>query len=87
MRLPVKGAFHSPLMETVQDAMRELTSDLHWHDPVTPLVANVSGRVLTRGAEVRQELIEQITNRELPPETQQKLKQGIEEFKSRFGKG
>jgi len=62
MRLPVKGAFHSSLMAAVQDAMRELTHDLQWRDPVTPLVANVSGSILTLGTEVRQELVEQITS-------------------------
>jgi len=62
MRLPVKGAFHSPLMGAVQDAMSELTHDLPWHDTATPLVANVSGKVLTRGTEIRQELVEQITS-------------------------
>lgn len=62
LRLPVKGAFHSPLMTKVQDAMRELTSDLPWHNPKVPLVANVSGNVLTHGTEIRQELVEQITS-------------------------
>lgn len=62
LRLPVKGAFHSPLMGAVQDAMRELTNELHWCDPAIPLVANVSGSILTRGIEVRQELVEQITS-------------------------
>ena len=62
MRLPVKGAFHSSLMRTVQDAMRELTDTLHWHDTTVPLVPNVSGAILTRGADIRQELVEQITS-------------------------
>lgn len=62
MRLPVKGAFHSPLMTGVQDAMRELTHDLHWRDAVTPVVANVSGNILSKGEEIRQELVEQITS-------------------------
>lgn len=62
MRLPVKGAFHSPLMEVVQEAMRDLMHDLIWHDATVPLVANVSGNVLTQGEEIRQELIEQITS-------------------------
>ncbi len=62
IRLPVKGAFHSSLMATVQDAMRELTYTLHWHDVATPLVANVSGLPLTRGADIRQELVEQIAS-------------------------
>lgn len=62
MRLPVKGAFHSPLMKGAQDTMRELTHSLRWREATTPLVANVSGAVLTQGEEIRQELIEQITS-------------------------
>ncbi|MEO7019906.1 MAG: ACP S-malonyltransferase [Ktedonobacteraceae bacterium] len=62
MRLPVKGAFHSPLMEPVQSTMRELTQELHWRDATVPLVANVSGKMLTQGEEIRQELVEQIAS-------------------------
>jgi len=62
IRLPVKGAFHSLLMAPVQDVLGELIHTLHWHDSATPLVANVSGVPLTRGADIRQELIEQITH-------------------------
>jgi [acyl-carrier-protein] S-malonyltransferase len=62
MRLPVKGAFHSPLMETVRNAMGTLTHDLHWNDATVPLVGNVSGATLTSSEEIRQELVEQITS-------------------------
>lgn len=62
LRLAVKGAFHSPLMAGVQDTIRELTNDLAWRNPSVPLIANVSGNTLTRGVDVRQELVEQITN-------------------------
>ena len=62
LRLPVKGAFHSPLMAEVQETMRELTNNLSWSDPEVPLVGNVSGDTLTRGEEVHKELIEQITS-------------------------
>ena len=62
IRLPVKGAFHSSLMTSVRDAIHELTHAFHWHDTTVPLVANVSGAALTRGSDVRQELVEQITS-------------------------
>jgi acetyl-CoA carboxylase carboxyl transferase beta subunit/malonyl CoA-acyl carrier protein transacylase len=62
IRLPVKGAFHSSLMVPVQDALREMTRVLHWQDATAPLVANTSGVVLTRGADICRELVEQITN-------------------------
>lgn len=62
MRLPVKGAFHSELMQPVQNAMRAIVQDLFWYDNRIPLVANVTGQILTTGEEIRRELIEQITN-------------------------
>lgn len=62
MRLPVKGAFHSPLMEPVKEAIATLTDTLHWHDTTVPLVGNVSAAMLSGGQEIRQELIEQITS-------------------------
>ncbi len=62
IRLPVKGAFHSPLMESVQAALDALTRDLSWRDVALPLVGNVAGTVLTRGREIRRELVEQITS-------------------------
>lgn len=62
LRLPVKGAFHSPLMVEVQKTMRELTDALSWSDPEIPLVGNVAGNTLTYGSEVRQELVEQIAS-------------------------
>lgn len=61
IRLPVKGAFHSPLMRAVQVEMRALTRNLPWREVTTPLVANVSGKALTQGEAIRRELVEQIT--------------------------
>jgi [acyl-carrier-protein] S-malonyltransferase len=61
IRLPVKGAFHSPLMAPAQQHLRTVMRDLPWRDPSVPLVANVSGRVLTRGAQIHRELLAQIT--------------------------
>jgi [acyl-carrier-protein] S-malonyltransferase len=62
LRLPVSGAFHSPLMRSVPEALHPLTLDLHWHDARIPTVANVTGNVLTQAEEIREELIAQITS-------------------------
>jgi [acyl-carrier-protein] S-malonyltransferase len=62
LKLPVKGAFHSPLMIGVKDAMCELMEKLAWNEPGIPLIANVSGAALTSQTEIHQELIEQITS-------------------------
>jgi len=62
LKLPVKGAFHSPLMIGVKDAMCELMEKLTWSEPGIPLIANVSGAALTSQTEIHQELMEQITS-------------------------
>lgn len=62
MRLPVKGAFHSALMSPVQDVLKEIMQDLTWNNTSVPLVANVSGKALTRNYQIQQELIAQIVN-------------------------
>lgn len=62
IRLLVRAASHSPLMENVQVAMDRLTRDLRWRDAARPLVGNVTGNVLTRGEEIRRELVKQITS-------------------------
>lgn len=62
LRLPVKGAFHSALMGGVKERMDKLTNELHWGNPSIPLVANVNGKTLVRGTEIRQELVEQIAS-------------------------
>lgn len=61
IRLPVKGAFHSPFMEGARVVLNELTSKLNWRDAAVPLVSIVSGCVLRRKEEIRQELVAQIT--------------------------
>ncbi len=62
VRLPVGGAFHSALMAPVQSALTAVMQRLTWHEPQVPLVANVSGAILTGSREIRHELTEQITN-------------------------
>lgn len=62
IRLPVKGAFHSSLMAPVQSALSKIMHHLTWHDAQVPLVANVSGAVLTSAEHIRQELTAQITH-------------------------
>lgn len=61
VRLQVGAGFHTPLMGTVQTRLAQVMAMLDWHDPGTPLVANVSGALCTSASEVRQALVEQIT--------------------------
>jgi [acyl-carrier-protein] S-malonyltransferase len=60
MRLPISVPGHLPVME---DAARELgrfIDAVPFRDPETPVVSNISARVLTTAADVREELSDQL---------------------------
>jgi [acyl-carrier-protein] S-malonyltransferase len=62
IRLKVGAAFHSVLMEPVQQAMAEAMEGVPWRDPVTPMVGNASAKVRRTADEVREALIAQIAS-------------------------
>ena len=45
--LPVAGAFHSPLMKTAQEKMKEILSEISFNKPSVPVVANVTAMAET----------------------------------------
>ena len=55
--LSVSGAFHSSLMGQAQEGLTEALQSVKFHDPLVPIIANVSGSPLTTGEQVRSELI------------------------------
>ncbi len=60
LQLPISVPSHLPIM---QDAARELSriiEKIPFRDPETPIVSNISGRLLTTAEEVRQELSDQL---------------------------
>jgi [acyl-carrier-protein] S-malonyltransferase len=62
VQLQVGAAFHSSLMEPVQQAMAASMEGVGWSDPETPLVANASGEVVRTADGVRDALIAQIAS-------------------------
>jgi [acyl-carrier-protein] S-malonyltransferase len=60
--LKVSAAFHSPLMHHAAQRMQQALAEVAIADPAVPLVANVSAAPLTSAAEVRPELMAQITS-------------------------
>jgi [acyl-carrier-protein] S-malonyltransferase len=60
VRLPVGGAFHSPAMLPVRDALARATAGLEWHPPRVPLAANAFGRLVRHPDEVRAALVTQV---------------------------
>jgi [acyl-carrier-protein] S-malonyltransferase len=60
--LNVSGAFHSALMEDARDELAEFLAGIEIRDARIPVVANVSARPVTAAAEIRQNLIDQMTS-------------------------
>jgi [acyl-carrier-protein] S-malonyltransferase len=61
LRLPVSAAFHSSLMAPVAAALRPMIEAVPLQRPSVPLIANVDARPLTEPADLRRELLDQIT--------------------------
>ena len=59
--LKVSAAFHSPLMLDAAEGLREALERAVVRPAVVPVVANVTAQPLTSPAEIRAELIDQIT--------------------------
>ena len=55
--LRVAGAFHSPLMEPAQAGLIDAVESLNFKDPSVPIVANCTAKPVTRGEDVKRELI------------------------------
>ena len=49
----VGGAFHTPYMASARDRLRKVLATTTFHDPDTPVVANVDGRFHTAGTDWR----------------------------------
>ena len=59
--LPVSGAFHSPLMEPAARQMEGLLRQAALQAPRVPVITNVTARPLEDPEELRQNLVDQIT--------------------------
>lgn len=62
MRLPVSGAFHTPLMAPAAEGMAKAVASLQFMDPIVPIVANTSAMPLTDGSSIKAELLHQLCN-------------------------
>jgi len=60
MRLPISGAFHSPLMTDVADGLAEAFEGEEWHDAHVPIISNVTAQPLTDARRIRALLAEQV---------------------------
>ena len=59
--LAVSAPFHCTLMQPAQDDLAKALESITFTDPAFPVAANVDARLLSRGAEIRDVLIRQVT--------------------------
>jgi [acyl-carrier-protein] S-malonyltransferase len=60
LRLPVSGAFHSPLMADVADRLAEAFEAETWRDAAVPVVSNVTAEPISDASRIRALLAEQV---------------------------
>src|SRR5919112_1564918 len=53
--LPITIASHSPLMQKAAVLFAELLANIQMRDPEIPIVANITGQILTTAEEIRRE--------------------------------
>lgn len=61
LRLPVGGAFHSPLMQPAAEALAEAIKKTEFHKPFCPIYQNVSAKAETEPETIRENLLKQLT--------------------------
>ena len=61
LRLPVGGAFHSPLMQPAAEALAEAINKTEFHKPFCPIYQNVTAKSSMNPEEIRENLLKQLT--------------------------
>ena len=81
MVLPVGGAFHSPLMQPAKDELQAAIEKTEFHKPFCPVYQNVDAKPHTDAAEIKQNLIAQLTaSVRWTQEVQNMISSGATEF-------
>ena len=62
MRLPVGGAFHSPLMEAAREELEQAIAQVAFHNPICPVYQNVDAQPQQDAEQIKQNLIAQLTS-------------------------
>ncbi len=61
LKLPVGGAFHSPLMEPAREELAKAIKETDFNNPTCPIYQNVVAKAVTNPAEIKENLIAQLT--------------------------
>lgn len=74
LKLPVGGAFHSPLMEPAREELAQAIADTEFSEPNCPVYQNVTASAVTNPLEIKDNLMAQLT---APVKWTQTMKQMI----------
>jgi [acyl-carrier-protein] S-malonyltransferase len=81
LKLNVNGAFHSPLMKSAEDALAVQINSTKFSEPICPIYQNVNALPCINVAEIKQNLLQQLTSPVRWTQTIQNMrKNGIEQF-------
>lgn len=61
-KVHVDGAFHTPMMSSATHLLNEAMQSVEWRDATVPVVSNVDGAPYTAAADVRGNLLRQLTH-------------------------
>ena len=61
IKLPVGGAFHSPLMESAKNELKNAIDHTLFSHPICPIYQNVSGEAVIDAEQIKANLIAQLT--------------------------
>ena len=61
IKLPVGGAFHSPLMESAKKELKNAIDHTLFSNPICPIYQNVSGKAVIDAEQIKANLIAQLT--------------------------
>ena len=87
LKLPVGGAFHSPLMQPAAERLQKAIMDTTFYAPIFPIYQNVSARAERNEQVIKQQLLEQLTSPvRWTQSVQQMIADGANEFYE-FGPG
>jgi len=59
--LPVGGAFHSPLMDSAREELKQAIEKTTFYNPTCPVYQNVAAKAVVGKDEIKKNLIEQLT--------------------------
>ena len=73
LRLPVGGAFHSPLMEPARAELEQAIDETNFSNGICPIYQNVTALAITNPEEIKRNLKKQLTSSVLWTQTMQQM--------------